>query len=77
MTALTIDIDDRMMEALRETAERRHTTVDAVVRATLTEALERFPAPKSFRELAEQASLSFEAGRTWDREETHARPMLR
>ena len=77
MTALTIDIADRMMEALRETAARRHTTVDAVVRATLTEALERPPAPGSFRELAEQASLSFEASRTWDREETHAKSVLR
>ena len=77
MTAFTIDIDDRLIEALRDTAARRQTTVDAIVRATLIEALDRPPAPKSFRELAEQASLSFEASRTWDREETHARSVLR
>lgn len=77
MTALTIDIDDRLIEALRETAARRHTTVDAIVGSTLSEALERPPAPKSFRELADEAGLSFEPGRTWDREETHARPVLR
>ena len=77
MTALTIDIDDCLIEALRETAARRQTTVDAIVGSALSEALARRNAARSFRELAGEAPLSFEAGRIWDREETHARPVLR
>ena len=80
MTALTIDIDDRLIEALRETAARRHTTVDAIVRECVEpladdgalDAVGMDGASGTFRELAGRASLTFEPGRTWDREETHA-----
>lgn len=41
MTALTIDIDDRLTEALREAAARRPTTVDAIVAECLWQAIER------------------------------------
>jgi predicted transcriptional regulator len=85
MTALTIDIDDRLIEALRETAARRQTTVDAIVGECVEPLASEMgldeaglkEARKTFRELADRASLSFEPGRTWDREDTHARPVLR
>ena len=85
MTALTIDIDDRLIQALRETAARRHTTVDAIVRECVEpladdgalDAVGLRGSSGTFRELARRASLTFEPGRTWDREATHARPVLR
>ena len=77
MTALTIDIDDRLIVALRETAARRHTTIDAVVGSAVSEIVGHEEARESFRELAMEAPLNFEPGQTWSREESHARPLLR
>ena len=77
MTALTIDIDDRLIDALRETAARRHTTIDAIVRAALSGIVDREGRPKTFREVADENPLTFEPCRRWDREETHDRAVLR
>ena len=77
MTALTIDIDDQLIDALRKAAAHRRTTVDAIVGSALSYAVERETRPKSFRELAETAPLSLEPGRTWRREEAHDRAVLR
>lgn len=77
MTALTIDIDDRLIEALRETAARQQTTVDAIVGSAVSSIVSRKTAPLSFRDLAAEAPLNLEPGRTWSREETHVRPVLR
>ena len=77
MTALTIDIDDRLIDALRETAARRHTTIDAIVGAALSGIVDREGRSKTFREIADEYPLSFQPGRRWDREETHDRAVLR
>ncbi len=77
MAALTIDIDDKLIHALRETAALRHTTVDAIVESVLSDIVVGEQRPKSFRELAEEASLSLEPGWKWNREETHDRAVLR
>ena len=77
MTALTIDIDDRLVDALHEAAAHRHTTVDAITESVLSDIVVGERRPKSFRELADEASLSLEPGWKWNREETHDRPVLR
>ena len=77
MTALTIDIDDRLIEALRETAARRHTTVDAIVRLAVSDVVDRQVPPETFRELAHKAPLHLDPERAWDRGASHDRSVLR
>ena len=80
MTTLTIDIDDRLIEALREAAARRHTTIDAVV-AERVEPLASegsgdedwlVEARETLRELMATSTARLGPDYKWNREELYA-----
>ena len=77
MTALTIDNDDGLIDALRATAARRQTTSRAIVGSARSAMVDRESGSTTFRDLASLQPLGFETGRRWDREDTRDRAVLR
>ena len=75
MTALTIDIDGRLIEALRDTAARRHTTVDAIVEERVSDVIgenQREAARAKLKELLSISSARMGPDVVWSREATYA-----
>ena len=62
MTALTIQLEDRLIDALRDAAKRRDTTIDELIGTAVSDLVGRTKASKTFRELAAEAPLSLEPG---------------
>ncbi len=74
MTALTIDIDDRLIHALREAAALRHTTIDAIVGERLEELAtegRRDQAREALQELVSKSTARMGTGYVWSREATY------
>ena len=80
MANITLSVDDNVLQEVRQIAARKKTSVNALVRDHLTRLADQegrqAVARKRLLELADRSTGRMGPDWTWNREETHDRPVL-